>query len=324
MKINELIIKLCDERGYDPSQINDYPTLLEQLECIKSLLETYPNQQYFTLPQYHYNNTTHVYTYDIADINSYGRQINIGDLLIITNESGVLDIIQITTLDKETNTGEANYVGQLTGDKGPKGDIGLTGPQGPKGDTGATGPQGPKGDIGLTGPQGPKGDTGATGPQGPKGDTGATGPQGHKGDVGPIGPQGPKGDTGPQGPKGDTGPQGPQGPKGDGAGQLYVTQGSVVLNDNAYIGPIVVASRSLTEKEYVEAFIGEFPFCIPIKDGNVMLLSNSIVWYIDDNGNIDGGRINSYNLADGSQYPPLVKTSAQLSIGKLYTSQLPN
>ena len=160
MKINELIIKLCDERGYDPSQINDYPTLLEQLECIKSLLETYPNQQYFTLSQYQYNSATHVYTYDIADINSYGRQINIGDLLIITNESGVLDIIQITTLDKETNIGEANYVGQLTGDKGPKGDTGATGPQGPKGDTGATGPQGPKGDTGATGPQGPKGDDG--------------------------------------------------------------------------------------------------------------------------------------------------------------------
>ena len=145
MKINELIIKLCAERGYDPSQINDYPTLLEQLECIKSLLETYPNQQYFTLPQYQYNSATHVYTYDIADINSYGRQINIGDLLIITNESGVLDIIQITTLDKETNIGEAEYVGQLTGQQGPKGDTGATGPQGPKGDTG---PQGPKGDTG--------------------------------------------------------------------------------------------------------------------------------------------------------------------------------
>ena len=183
MKIDEVIIKLCAERGYDPSQINDYPTLLEQLECIKSLLETYPNQQYFTLPQYHYNSTTHVYTYDIGDINSYGRQINIGDLLIITNESGVLDFIQITLLNKETNIGEAEYVGRLTGPQGPKGDIGLTGPQGPKGDTGATGPQGP------AGPQGPKGDIGLTGPQGPKGDTGATGPQG------PAGPQGPKGDT---------------------------------------------------------------------------------------------------------------------------------
>ena len=160
MKIDEVIIKLCAERGYDPSQINDYPTLLEQLECIKSLLETYPNQQYFTLSQYNYNNITHVYTYDIADINSYGRQINIGDLLIITNESGVLDIIQITTLNKETNIGEANYVGQLTGDKGD------TGAKGDKGDTGATGPQGPKGDTGATGPQGPKGD------KGDKGDTG--------------------------------------------------------------------------------------------------------------------------------------------------------
>lgn len=125
MKIDEVIIKLCAERGYDPSQINDYPTLLEQLECIKSLLETYPNQQYFTLSQYNYNSTTHVYTFDIGDINSYGRQINIGDLLIITNESGVLDFIQITKLDKETNIGEASYVGQLTGATGATGATGL-------------------------------------------------------------------------------------------------------------------------------------------------------------------------------------------------------
>ena len=126
MKIDEVIINLCAERGYDPSQINDYPTLLEQLECIKSLLETYPNQQYFTLSKYNYNSTTRVYTYNIGDINNYGRQINIGDLLIITNENGVLDIIQIILLNKETNIGEAEYVGRLTGPAGP---------QGPKGDT---------------------------------------------------------------------------------------------------------------------------------------------------------------------------------------------
>ena len=52
MKIDEIIIKLCSERGYDPSQVNDYPTLLEQFECIKELLKTYPNQQYYTVKAY--------------------------------------------------------------------------------------------------------------------------------------------------------------------------------------------------------------------------------------------------------------------------------
>ena len=177
MKINE-IIKLCSERGYDPSQVNDYPTLLEQLECIKELLKTYPNQQYYTVKAYTYIANTKKFSFKISDVNNYGRQINIGDILIVTLANNILEIAQISSLDVEAGNGIADDVGQLTGSKGD------TGPQGPKGNTGATGPQGPKGDIGLTGPQGPKGNTGATGPQGPKGDIGLTGPQGPKGDTG--------------------------------------------------------------------------------------------------------------------------------------------
>ena len=72
-----------------------------------------------------------------------------------------------------------------------------------------------KGDTGAQGPQGEQGETGEVGPQGPQG------PQGEKGDTGPQGPQGEKGDTGPQGPQGEKGEQGetgPQGPPGDGGG----------------------------------------------------------------------------------------------------------
>lgn len=163
MKIDEIIIKLCSERGYDPSQVNDYPTLLEQLECIKELLKTYPNQQYYTVKAYTYTASTKKFSFKISDVNNYGRQINIGDILIVTLANNILEIAQISSLDVEAGNGIADDVGQLTGSKG---DIG---PQGPKG---ATGPQGPKGD---TGPQGPKGDTG---PQGPKGDTGAKGEDG--------------------------------------------------------------------------------------------------------------------------------------------------
>ena len=208
MKIDEIIIKLCSERGYDPSQVNDYPTLLEQLECIKELLKTYPNQQYYTVKAYTYNASTKKFSFKISDVNNYGRQINVGDILIVTLANNILEIAQIISLDTEAGNGIADDVGQLTGSKGdtgPQGPKGATGPQGTKGDTG---PQGPKG---ATGPQGPKG---ATGPQGPKGDTGPQGPKGATGPQGPkgaTGPQGPKGDTGPQGPKGDTGPQGPKG-----------------------------------------------------------------------------------------------------------------
>ena len=156
MKIDEIIIKLCSERGYDPSQVNDYPTLLEQFECIKELLKTYPNQQYYTVKAYTYIASTMKFSFKISDVNNYGRQINIGDILIVTLANNILEIAQISSLDVEAGNGIADDVGQLTGSKGD------TGPQGPKGDTG---PQGPKGD---TGPQGPKGDIG---PQGPKGDT---------------------------------------------------------------------------------------------------------------------------------------------------------
>ena len=129
MKIDEIIIKLCSERGYDPSQVNDYPTLLEQLECIKELLKTYPNQQYYTVKAYTYNASTKKFSFKISDVNNYGRQINVGDILIVTLANNILEIAQIISLDTEAGNGIADDVGQLTGSKGD------TGPQGPKGDT---------------------------------------------------------------------------------------------------------------------------------------------------------------------------------------------
>lgn len=121
MKVDEVIIKLCSERGYDPSQVNDYPTLLEQLECIKKLLETYPNQQYFTVKAYTYNASAKIYSFKISDVNNYGRQINVGDILIITLANGILELAQISALDTTAETGEAVDMGQLSGRNGTDG-----------------------------------------------------------------------------------------------------------------------------------------------------------------------------------------------------------
>lgn len=131
MKVDEIIIKLCNERGYDPSQINNYYTLLEQLECIKALLETYPNQQYFTVKAYTYTASTKKFSFKISDVNNYGRQINVGDILIVTLANNVLEIAQISSLDTEAGTGVADDVGQLTGKSGTDG---AKGDKGDKGD----------------------------------------------------------------------------------------------------------------------------------------------------------------------------------------------
>ena len=131
MKVDEIIIKLCNERGYDPSQINNYYTLLEQLECIKALLETYPNQQYFTVKAYTYTASTKKFSFKISDVNNYGRQINVGDILIVTLTNNILEIAQISSLDTEAGTGVADDVGQLTGKNGADG---AKGDKGDKGD----------------------------------------------------------------------------------------------------------------------------------------------------------------------------------------------
>lgn len=121
MKIDEIIIKLCSERGYDPSQVNDYPTLLEQLECIKELLKTYPNQQYYTVKAYTYTASTKKFSFKISDVNNYGRQINIGDILIVKLANNILEIAQISSLDVEAGNGIADDVGRLTGKDGTNG-----------------------------------------------------------------------------------------------------------------------------------------------------------------------------------------------------------
>ena len=138
--------------------------------------------------------------------------------------------------------------------------------KGAKGDKGDTGAQGPKGDTGDTGAQGPKGDTGDTGAQGPKGDTGDTGAQGPKGDTGDTGAQGPKGDTGAQGPKGDT---------GDAIlNDLNCTTNQVILHngngwgcvDASLFNPI--SSLNCSEGDYIQYIGGEWTCSTSTPDGN--------------------------------------------------------
>lgn len=84
-----------------------------------------------------------------------------------------------------------------------------------------------EGPYNQIGPQGPAGPTGATGP------TGIAGAQGPAGSAGPAGAQGvagAAGAAGAQGPAGSTGPQGPQGVPGSGASAASATAlGSVIV-----------------------------------------------------------------------------------------------
>ena len=106
--------------------------------------------------------------------------------------------------------GETGYVGSqgLQGYTGSRGFVGYTGSQGDIGYTGSLGFTGSQGDIGYTGSQG---DIGYTGSQGDIGYTGSQGDIGYTGSQGDIGYTGSKGDTGYVGSQGDIGYTGSQG-----------------------------------------------------------------------------------------------------------------
>ena len=145
----------------------------------------------------------------------------IGDFAIINSVNGAEDPDH-SKLYVWTASDTWEFVNDLSGEagvKGEDGDQGDTGPKGTQGDTGLQGIPGETGPQGIQGETGPQGTQGDTGPAGGKGDTGQqgiqgeTGPQGTQGDTGP---QGIQGDTGPAGgPIGETGPMGAQGIPGE-------------------------------------------------------------------------------------------------------------
>lgn len=81
-------------------------------------------------------------------------------------------------------------LGNVTGDKGDKGDKGDAGEKGDKGDTGAQGPKGDTGAQGETGPQGPAGQDGQNGANGQDGAPGVNGQDGKDGADGAPGADG--------------------------------------------------------------------------------------------------------------------------------------
>lgn len=129
-------------------------------------------------------------------------EVKEGDFVMITSNVEDEDNAKLYVKGKTS----FNFVTDLSGSQGIKGD---------KGERGEQGIQGPKGDPGI---QGPKGDVGATGASGPKGNDGVTPTIGVNGNwfLGATYTGKPsRGTAGPQGPKGETGAQGPKGADGD-------------------------------------------------------------------------------------------------------------
>lgn len=121
------------------------------------------------------------------------------------------------------SSGEKGESGR-NGTAGEKGEPGVQGPAGPPGvavELGPKGEKGDKGECGTLGERGQKGERGDPGPSGIPGVMGIPGVNGKHGSPGPLGVRGDQGSPGPQGEPGVRGPEGPQGvrgiigPKGD-------------------------------------------------------------------------------------------------------------
>lgn len=94
MNVNKLITKSVIS-DYTPSQVNDYYTLLEQLEFIKQLLQKYPSTQFFYTTQSYSSSAT---TMAQSRITLNGRTIAVGDFIFstITNTKNQLGLWQVT------------------------------------------------------------------------------------------------------------------------------------------------------------------------------------------------------------------------------------
>jgi hypothetical protein len=137
-----------------------------------------------------------------------------------------------------------NFVTDLSGEQGIKGETGFTGSRGNIGFTGSqgfVGFTGSQGDIGYTGSQGDIGYTGSQGDIGYTGSQGDIGYTGSQGDIGYTGSQGDIGYTGSQGDIGYTGSQGDIGYTGSQGNIGYTgSQGDIGYTgsqgDTGYVG----------------------------------------------------------------------------------------
>lgn len=126
--------------NYNPSQLTDNVTLLEEFHKIQSYLTEHPlYQQYGSQAIYQAGKTD--YSLDTV-IKPAGSKLGVGDVVIFSNVYyGIVTAVSETTFTVETAV-------NFRGTKGEQGAQGVPGPQGP---TGATGPQGPTGATGKDG-----------------------------------------------------------------------------------------------------------------------------------------------------------------------------
>lgn len=126
--------------NYNPSQLTDNVTLLEEFHKIQSYLTEHPlYQQYGSQAIYQAGKTD--YSLDTV-IKPAGSKLGVGDVVIFSNVYyGIVTAVSETTFTVETAV-------NFRGTQGEQGAQGIPGPQGP---TGATGPQGPTGATGKDG-----------------------------------------------------------------------------------------------------------------------------------------------------------------------------
>lgn len=123
MDINKLITKSVID-DYSPSQVNNYYTLLEQLEFIKQLLQKYPSTQFFYTSR-SYAKTATVFASSNVTLN--GRKIAVGDFIFstITGTDEELGLWQVTGFSGSSIV--VYYIGDLAkqGEKGERGEPAL-------------------------------------------------------------------------------------------------------------------------------------------------------------------------------------------------------
>lgn len=124
--------------NYNPSQLTDNVTLLEEFHKIQSYLTEHPlYQQYGSQAIYQAGKTD--YSLDTV-IKPAGSKLGVGDVVIFSNVYyGIVTAVSETTFTVETAV-------NFRGAQGEQGKQGETGPQGP---TGATGPAGKDGQDGF-------------------------------------------------------------------------------------------------------------------------------------------------------------------------------
>jgi Collagen triple helix repeat (20 copies) len=135
--------------------------------------------------------------------------------LIAENVVGDIEPMSVSVDGSVVIDSSGQWVGDIAGLQGEKGDPGLQGEKGDKGDPGLQGDKGDRGDPGRQGEKGDRGDPGLDGEKGDRGDPGIDGEKGDRGDPGIDGEKGDRGDPGIDGEKGDRGDPGIDGEKGD-------------------------------------------------------------------------------------------------------------